>query len=244
MGTDDIAKKRITANRKAKEDRKLAKRSAGNRSLIPKVLILTEGDSEEIYFQKLIENMSLPTVFAKKSSYTDSVGIVSEAVKLAKAEEKKGNAYTYIFCIFDLDTVKNKTFLDVISNYKSKETRIFPIYSFPCIEVFFSLHFEICTKPFHVTGNKSIGDIVKDYFRKKFDNEYSEKNKESIEKLTYEYKRAIYHSTKLIEQQVSVDSINPLSTVHKLLILLESIFCKNSSNIFERGIEDFIESKI
>lgn len=90
MGTDDIAKKRITANRKAKEDRKLAKRSAGNRSLIPKVLILTEGDSEEIYFQKLIENMSLPTVFAKKSSYTDSVGIVSEAVKLAKAEEKKG----------------------------------------------------------------------------------------------------------------------------------------------------------
>ena len=57
MGTDDIAKKRIAANRKAKEDRKLAKRSAGNRSLIPKVLILTEGDSEEIYFQKLIENM-------------------------------------------------------------------------------------------------------------------------------------------------------------------------------------------
>jgi hypothetical protein len=37
MGTDDIAKKRIAASRKAKEDRKLAKRSAGNRSLIPKV---------------------------------------------------------------------------------------------------------------------------------------------------------------------------------------------------------------
>ena len=95
MGTDDIAKKRIAASRKAKEDRKLAKRSAGNRSLIPKVLILTEGDSEEIYFQKLIENMSLPTVFSEKSSCTDSVGIVSEAVKLAKAEERKGNAYTY-----------------------------------------------------------------------------------------------------------------------------------------------------
>lgn len=56
MGTDDIAKKRIAASRKAKEDRKLAKRSAGNRSLIPKVLILTEGDSEEILSTNNINN--------------------------------------------------------------------------------------------------------------------------------------------------------------------------------------------
>lgn len=244
MGTDDIAKKRIVATRKAREERKINTRSAGDRSLIPRILILTEGDSEEIYFQKLIENMTLDTVTVRKSTHTDSVGIINDAIKSAKAAERKQNEYTYIFCIFDLDTVRNKKFLDVISKYKSRNTMIFPIYSFPCIEVFFSLHFEICTKPFHLTGNKSIGDTVKDYFRQKFDNEYSENNKDSIERLTYEYRKAIYHSEKLIEHQVSVDSINPIITVHKLLILLELIFNRKSPYIFKRDIEEFIESKI
>lgn len=245
MGTDDIAKKRILANKKVKEERKLAIRSAGNRSLIPRVLILTEGESEEIYFQELIESMSLNTVFVRKSTNTDSVGIIADAVRSAKQEAKNGNEYTYIFCIFDLDTVKNKSFLDVISKYRSKTTEIFPIYSFPCIEVFFCLHFEICTRPFHaIRKNKSIGDAVKEYFQENFDSEYSETNRESIKKLIPQYRRAIYNSQKLIEHQISVDSINPISTVHKLLILLESIYKREGPYIFERDIESFIESKI
>lgn len=244
MGTDNIAKKRILANKKAKEERKLASRSAGNRSLIPRVLILTEGESEEIYFQELIENMSLNTVFVRKSTHTDSVGIITDAVKSAKQEAKNGTEYTYIFCVFDLDTVQNKRFLDSISKYRSKTTEIFPIYSFPCIEVFFCLHFDICTKPFSAIDKKSIGDTVKEYFQQNFDSEYSETNRESIKKLIPEYKGAIYNSQKLIEHQIAVDSINPISTVHKLLILLESIYKRKSPYIFERDIENFIESKI
>jgi hypothetical protein len=245
MGTDDIAKKKILANRKAKEDRKIVSRSAGYRSLIPRLLILLEGESEEIYFQELIDSMSLDTVFVRKSTHTDSVGIINEAIKSAKLEAKTENEYTYIFCIFDLDTVKNKSFLDLISKYRSKTTEIFPIYSFPCIEVFFCLHFEICTRPFNpIRKNKSIGDSVKEYFQQNFDSEYFETNRESIKKLIPQYKRAIYNSQKLIEHQISVDSINPISTVHKLLILLESIYKREGPYIFERGIESFIESKI
>jgi len=246
MGTDDIAKKRILANRKAREDRKIANRSAGNRSVIPRILILTEGDSEEIYFQELIDSMSLDTVFVRKSTHTDSVGIINDAIKSAKSEAKNGNEYTYIFCIFDLDTVKNKSFLDLISRYRSKTTEIFPIYSFPCIEVFFCLHFEICTRPFHtIRKKKSIGDSVKEYFQQNFDNEYSETNRESIKNLIPQYRNAIYNSQKLIEHQISVNSINPISTVHKLLILLESIYKRKGHYIFEReDIESFIESNI
>ncbi|NAR37606.1 RloB domain-containing protein [Acinetobacter haemolyticus] len=215
MGTDDIAKKKILANRKAREDRKIASRSAGNRSIIPRILILTEGESEEIYFQELIDNMSLDTVFVRQSIHTDSVGIINEAIKSAKSEAKKGNEYTYIFCIFDLDTVHNKCFLESISKYKSKTTEIFPIYSFPCIEVFFCLHFEQCTRPFNATEKKSIGDTVKEYFQQNFDGEYSETNRESIKKLIPKHKRAIYNSQKLIEHQIAIDSISkrPLNSM-------------------------------
>lgn len=138
MGTDDIAKKRIVATRKAREERKINTRSAGDRSLIPRILILTEGDSEEIYFQKLIENMTLDTVTVRKSTHTDSVGIINDAIKSAKAAERKQNEYTYIFCIFDLDTVRNKKFLDVISKYKSRNTMIFQ-YIYSLVLKFFSL---------------------------------------------------------------------------------------------------------
>lgn len=244
MGTDDIAKKRILANRKAREDRKIANRSAGNRSVIPRILILTEGESEEIYFQELIDSMSLDTVFIRKSTHTDSVGIINDAIKSAKSEAKNGNEYTYIFCIFDLDTVKNKSFLDLISRYRSKTTEIFPIYSFPCIEVFFCLHFNQFTRPFNATDKKSIGDTVKEYFQQNCDSEYYETNSESIKQLIPKHKGAIYNSQKLITHQNDINSINPISTVHKLLILLQSIVSRKSPYVFERDIEDFIESKI
>ena len=63
MGSDDIAKKRIAANRERrnlqKTNRKI--RNVGNRTLIPNILILTEGYSEDIYFKELIRILSLNT---------------------------------------------------------------------------------------------------------------------------------------------------------------------------------------
>lgn len=245
MGTDNIVKKKMLANKKAKEERKLLSRSAGNRSLIPKILILTEGLSEEIYFQNLIVDLSLNTVTVKKSTNTDSIGIVNEAIQLAKQKARVQDEYTFVFCVFDLDTVKNKNFIDLIKGFKSKNTVIFPIYSYPCIEVFFCLHYELITRPFSATGNKSIGDNVKDYFKNKFDEVYHETNEESIADLTSKYRTAIYNSQKLIETQTNFDSINPISTVYKVIILLDSISRRsNSYNFKNDDIEKFIESKI
>ncbi|WP_010112254.1 RloB family protein [Acinetobacter sp. P8-3-8] len=244
MGSDDIEKKRKLECQKLRESRKQSKRASRNFNEIPRILILTEGLSEKIYFEKIKNILGLQTLEVEKSAYTDSVGIIKEAISISKAEEKIGNEFNYIFCIFDLDTVKNKEYLEVISRYKPKYTRIIPIYSFPCIEIWFILHYEVCTKPFDSTGKKSIGDTAKDYIRNNFEPDYNETNKEIIEIFATSYKQAAHNSSKLAQSQQAVESNNPITTIHQLIYLLERIHKRSSKYIFEKSIEEFIESKI
>jgi len=243
MGSDDIVKKRMIETKKLRQERK-SNRSSKTRNQIPKVLILTEGQSEKIYFDKIKEILLLNTLDVIQSEYTNSKGIVKEAIKFAKKSQHDGDEYTYVFCIFDLDTVKDTEYLTVIEKSRLKDTKIIPIYTFPCIEVWFILHYEVCTKPFDSKGKDSIGDTVKRYLKDRFEPVYSETNKECIEAFAEDYKRAIYNSFKLVGLQTEVDSINPISSVHQLILLLENIKQPQDSYTFERTIEKFIESKI
>ena len=116
MGSDDLAKKSISANKERrnalKESRKA--RTVGNRSIIPNILILTEGHSEDLYFKELIKILSLNTVFSRKSLSTACKGILLEAEQEALKFKDTDEELTYIFCIFDLDTVKNKSHLTIL----------------------------------------------------------------------------------------------------------------------------------
>lgn len=244
MGSDDIVKNRKLETQKLRDARKKSKRASRNFNEIPRILILTEGLSERIYFRAIKNILNLRTLDVEKSSYTNSVGIVKEAATIARTQEKIGNEYNYIFCIFDLDTVKNRKYVEEISKYRSKDTQIIPIYSFPCIEIWFILHYEICTKPFDSTGKKSIGDTAKDYIRKKFEPNYNETNEEFLEELATRFKLASYNSMQLAQHQKNVDSNNPITTIHQLISLFERINKRSGKYNFERSIEDFIESKI
>lgn len=165
MGSDNLAKKRITANKQrrnaSKENRK--RRSVGNRSVIPNILILTEGHSECIYFNELIQILSLNTVKSRKSVSTDCKGILFEAEQVALEFKDSDLEINYIFCVFDLDTVHNKSYLELLSKINCTYTKIIPIYSFPCIEIWFLMHYECITRPFKSIGKKSIGEVVKSY---------------------------------------------------------------------------------
>ena len=110
MGSDDIAKKRISANKERRNSQKETRkaRNVGNRSIIPNILILTEGYSENIYFNKLIQILSLGTVKSRKSISTACTGILREAEEEAIKLKDTEMELNYIFCIFDLDTVRNK----------------------------------------------------------------------------------------------------------------------------------------
>ncbi|OCL18916.1 hypothetical protein A9G07_11815 [Gilliamella sp. wkB72] len=248
MGSEDLKKKKIIENKKNRANRKDIRRNINHRRLIiPKILILTEGVSEKIYFDGLKNKLSLSTLSVIKSEYTDSVGIIKNAITIAEESIQKLEPFDYIFCIFDLDTVKDKNFINEVTNYenqnpKQPKVKIFPIYTYPCFEIWFILHFCLCTKPFTSKGKKSIGDTAKSYL-KKHANEYNETNKKCIEKFIDNYKEALNNSMKLIEWQKDNESINPICTIHKLVKLLENINQRNHEGyIFTKDHEEkFIE---
>lgn len=246
MGSDDLAKKRISANKERrnvlKETRKT--RTVGNRSIIPNILILTEGHSENLYFKELIQILSLNTVKSRKSFSTACKEILLEGEKEALKFKDKDEELTYIFCIFDLDTVKNKSHLTILSKINLGYTKIIPIYSFPCIEIWFLLHYECNTRPFQSKGKKSIGDAVKSHFKNTYAPEYSETNTRIIELLASQYDQAIHNSIRLYEQQVQVKSTNPITNMHSLVLLLKNISDRTQNYLFDEQYQNFIESHI
>ncbi|MBC9130473.1 RloB domain-containing protein [Frischella sp. Ac13] len=250
MGSEDLKKKKINENKKSRANRKDIRRNNNYRPIIPKILILTEGVSEKIYFEGLKNKFSLSTLSVMKSEYTDSVGLIKNAIKIAEESIQKHEPYDYIFCVFDLDTVNNKNFINKIIIYENQnpeqpKVKIFPIYTYPCFEIWFILHFDLCTKPFTSKGKKSIGDTAKAYLEKHAKG-YNETDEKCIEQFIDNYKEAINNSMKLIESQKDNESINPICTIHKLVKLLENINQRNHEGyIFTKDHEEeFIESYI
>ncbi|AWT49710.1 hypothetical protein DLE54_09465 [Psychrobacter sp. YP14] len=248
MGSDDINKRRIKENREARKRKKLA-RKANNRLSIPKILILTEGYSEEIYFNQLKNNLRLNTVYVKKSNHTDALRIIEEAIDYGEKSIEQKNEYNYIFCIFDLDTVKNKHFLSTINSYnhryKKENSIIYPIITYPCIEFWFILHYDCYDTPFNAKRNHSIGDIAKKEF-KKYDSNYHETNKNSITVLVTNYKNAIYNAQRVVGKQQQSNSFNPITNIHQLVTLLDNIYHRklDSGYKYIERIDSYILSQI
>lgn len=126
----------------------------------------------------------------------------------------------------------------------SNFTRIIPIYSFPCIEIWFLLHFECITRPFNSQGKKSIGEVIKDYFQSTYAPDYTETNKNVIESLVPDYERAIYNSIRLCNQQSKVNSINPITNMHALITLLKNISERSQNYVYEDVYQSFIQENI
>lgn len=98
MGTDNIEQRRKAEN-KAKRQRAKDARKANTRQPIPNILILTEGHSEKHYFENLKFLLDVQNVTPLKSTYTDSYGVVNQAIKLAKEAKKDGNFLAISLCL-------------------------------------------------------------------------------------------------------------------------------------------------
>lgn len=240
MGSDDIKKKEILANKAKRLKKKNQKNKSDDVSRrgdqlpeIPKILILTEGTSEIYYFESLIKMLRLSNlVDVEESDYTDDRGIIGEATTLGDKAKKNKLEYPYIFCIFDLDNVKNKSFYQDIENYNSEDCQIIPILSYPCFETWLLLHYQIHDAPFIKSGNKSVGDTAKDYLKSIYP-EYNETNEECIKNIATNYRIAITHSEKLANRQMEVNSINPITNVHTLVKLLIHIADRDNNYEYE-----------
>lgn len=239
MGQDDIKKKAITQNRTQRKERKRV-RKTNTLKIIPKILILTEGLSEIHYFEALILYLSLSTVTLQKSKYSNLSSILGEADQIVQATQKLIDQYDFIFCVADLDTAKN--FSNIMFEKKVGGTKIIPVVCYPCIEVWFILHYFCIRKPFVKKGKLSIGESVKKYYKEHCDNEYTETNVQSIQQIISNFEQALINANQLFNQQHAALAYNPITSIHNLVSLLNNISNRTNQYDFEQNVNTYIQS--
>lgn len=101
--------------------------------------VVCEGQSEWYYFNFMKGIKRYP--FRLKPTIPSSANymtIFKKAKELLKTE-----GYNAIFCVFDLDKVKTDGKIEnlIAECRRNRNKKIIPIFSFPCIEVWFLFHF-------------------------------------------------------------------------------------------------------
>ena len=108
-----------------------------------RILVITEGETEQIYFQDMCNILGHVNVevqaWCRGTSFRN---LISEATTLTKTAKKEGVGYTHVFCIFDLD-VETDSAIQIAREIHGKKVNsaiIYAITSYPCVEFWFLLH--------------------------------------------------------------------------------------------------------
>jgi len=162
MGTDNLFHKRKAKAADAH------RRKKATQALYERVLIVCEGEKTEPYYLKgLRTSLRLHpanVVIADKKSGLDPKGLVEYALE----ELKKDSDFNHVFCVFDRD--KHRTYDAALDKIRSKrlkgDTKLHPIISIPCFEIWILLHFNYTTAPFQAAADDSNCALVVRELRK------------------------------------------------------------------------------
>ena len=151
MGSEDLFHKR-----KAKGIKNLA-RKRSQRDAYDKVLIVCEGEkTEPLYFKDARNHHKLNTLNIQVEGIgKDPLTLVEHAKALYKAEERLGDPYDKVFCVFDKD--QHTTYeqaLMLVKNIGVKGEWL-AVTSVPCFEYWLLLHFNYSAQPFYPVPNLS-----------------------------------------------------------------------------------------
>jgi hypothetical protein len=219
MGSDNLYHKR-----KAKASRDLKRREA-RLSSYDKVLIVCEGQkTEPNYFNEIIYFYKLNTanVEIDGSCGSSPESVLERAVLLAQEEDRKGDPFDRVYCVFDKDThpCYSET-LRKISNIKTPSEFIASI-SVPCFEYWLILHFIYTTKPYSATGTSSIGgEALREL--KKYMPEYEKGNDNIFTSLSTQLDFAKANSERALNAAQSNNTDNPSTYIHQLVEHLQKL---------------------
>ncbi|WP_119342637.1 RloB family protein [Facilibium subflavum] len=186
-----------------------------------RVLIICEGEKTEPgYFQELCEHYRLSTANIKvmPSDGSDPMSVVKNAKKSQKQEEKRGEKYDRIYCVFDRDEHTN--FNDALNNIKQKELN--SAISYPCFEYWVLLHFIYCRSPFERTQNKTAAQQCESVLRKELP-DYQKGMKGLFKNLYYRVEVAKKNAEKSLRDAEKTGDKNPSTEVHKLVTYLQTL---------------------
>ena len=205
----------------AKRRRRLnERRRAPRREEYDRVLIVCEGEKTEVsYFSELLASYRISTANVKVvHGGSQPKTLVRWAKKLRNNEERLGEKYDRVYCVFDRD--EHPSFKEASSEARS--SGLFLARSWPCFEYWLLLHFGPYQQPFGRAGPRSPGHAcVKELQRHVI--EYS-KGMTGLFLLLRDSLETAKKNTIIVAQNAEkTGSENPLTEVHDLVEYLQTL---------------------
>lgn len=222
MGSDDLFHKR-----KARAGAKL-QRQRRERARNKRVLIVCEGTkTEPQYLRELLDDLDIRphVVCVAPNDGTSPKSVVSHALALYEKNDKAGDAFDQVYCVFDRDN--HTTFDDTVQKIKDLTAAGKPfvaITSTPCFEVWLLLHFGYTDEPFHAAGKKSVGNQVVSALKTKPGFATYGKGQQGVYvQLKAKLEDALTHAERLRTHNAKMDSINPATDVDILVKAIQAL---------------------
>lgn len=176
------------------------------------ILLIVEGETEEIYFSQMksCERLRSVTIKAKKAKRSDPVQILDEAIK-ANGED----VYDFIWCVFDCDVLEHPSERFTQLYNQAKDENILFAESFPCFEIWFLIHFALPASVCHTQAG-----VIREL--KKHITDYCKEKSWFYRKQLYQLLKphqadAISHAKKLDTPSAEEQDRVLKTTVHKLI---------------------------
>ena len=192
------------------------------------ILLVVEGETEQIYFERLKAFEKYPNLRIKPEMPKHSnIGTLLDFAK----KEAKSKAYDAVWLLFDRDVLKTQNISkDILKQINDKNTmaklKINLADSFPCFEVWFLLHYCL-PKQYYSSQNESIKDLCK-YLPSYTKNNVWLSRNDIYKLLKDRIDNAYINSQKLRSRNAGFDSIE--STMCNVDLLMKEISSLAESN--------------
>lgn len=221
MGSDNLFNKRKA--RGAKLKRENHKRVQNKR-----YLIVCEGTkTEPQYLYDLIVDLHINNQIVRiaQNDGPSPDRVVEHALALYDDDERGGDAYDRVYCIFDRDS--HPTYNAAVQRTKDLSRSGKPlvaIASTPCFEIWLLLHFGYTDQPFYAAGKKSVGDQVEATLKTKPGFEQYEKGQKGIYNILKDtLDDALRHAKQLRNHCKKTASNNPATDIDQLVLDLQKL---------------------
>ena len=187
-----------------------------------RVLIVTEGEkTEPLYFGELVSRYRINTANVRivpSALGSDPESVVTAALEMRDAEERHGEQYDRVYCVFDRDSHEN---FDAATETANRES-IQVARSWPCFEYWLLLHYAPVRHPFAATQRRSPCENCIAELRKHLDG-YRKATPGLFARLEGRLGRAMSFATQALADAQATNAANPSTEVHLLVAYLQQI---------------------
>ena len=196
------------------------RRGGPRREPYSRVLIVAEGQkTEAAYFTGAAKHYRLSTAnVVILGQGADPTAVVREAIKLKRREQRRGDAYDRVFCVFDRDGHANFE----TASQRASAMGIELARSWPCFEYWLLLHFDYSRKPYVRSGTRSPCDACIRDLRQHIPH-YHKAQHNVFPDLLDRLEQAKNRAVRAHDDSLATDERNPSTEVHGLVDFLQRL---------------------